>query len=667
MRDMANRTIVVGLATGLAVAMLPGKSFMPAERPLDGRAPVDAALVPAVEAAFERESYRPGEQARLVVSDRSRHVTVQLFQAGPERVATLSDTVMNGVPVSTKRSIGTTTGRRIEALDIGDWKSGLYFARLETLNGRLGFAPFIVGPRQIGEQRVAVVLPTLTWQAYNFRDDDGDGHADSWYAGKRVNSVRLGRAHLNRGVPYGFRYHVGFLNWLQWTRRKADYLSQWDLEQVVSSQALARAYDLIVFAGHHEYVTTREYDLVEGYRDLGGNLMFLSANNFFWRVERTGATITKSDRWRDLGRPEAALVGVQYVAHQRSPRGAWVVRKTPAASWIFSGTRLRAGSGFARGGVEIDQVTPESPADLQVVAEIPNLFGRGLSAQMTYYETRAGARVFAAGAFHLTRAVTSDPIVWRMLENLWARLVATMKRLVSACVLAAALLGTAGEASTAVPPALVCKLPRASDGELPPTARHGLIDHLPQYPSVWLATPRERRRAALVLERLAAASKREGWRDVRKATRVGYDTRSRPRKPGDRSVFFFHAERHEEPRGRSIFDFTRPKALIYANAPGRPLVLVGAMWSTRDGEVGPTPAGPILRWHSHVVCKQGKKRGLKPPPSGKCPAGSRLTQGSSEMLHVWFTRDLRSAFAISAPRPELCAAGLLPRGTCGRR
>ena len=56
-------------------------------------------------------------------------------------------------------------------------------------------------------------------------------------------------------------------------------------------------------------------------------------------------------------------------------------------------------------------------------------------------------------------------------------------------------------------------------------------------------------------------------------------------------MFFFHAERHEEPRGRSIFDFTRPKALIYANAPGRPLVLVGAMWSTRDGEVGPTPAG----------------------------------------------------------------------------
>ena len=86
------------------------------------------------------------------------------------------------------------------------------------------------------------------------------------------------------------------------------------------------------------------------------------------------------------------------------------------------------------------------------------------------------------------------------------------------------------------------------------------------------------------------------------------------------------------------------------------------MWSTRDGELGPTPAGPILRWHSHVVCKQGNRRGLKPPASGRCPPGARLTQGTSEMLHVWFTRDLRSAFAIRAPEPELCAAGLLPRG-----
>jgi hypothetical protein len=231
-------------------------------------------------------------------------------------------------------------------------------------------------------------------------------------------------------------------------------------------------------------------------------------------------------------------------------------------------------------------------------------------------------------------------------------------------VVAALVAATALPAHGGTPPALVCKLPRDSAGMLPATARHGIINHLQPYPAVELATPRERARAKHVLARLVGAAKAGSWRDVRVAARAGYNTRARTRKPGDPSVFFFHAERHEEPRGRSIFDFTRPKALIYANAPGRPLVLVGAMWSTRDGEVGPTPAGPILRWHSHVVCKEGTKRGVKPPASGKCPPGSRLRQGASEMLHVWFTNDLRSAFAISAPKPELCRDGYLPSDYC---
>jgi hypothetical protein len=169
-----------------------------------------------------------------------------------------------------------------------------------------------------------------------------------------------------------------------------------------------------------------------------------------------------------------------------------------------------------------------------------------------------------------------------------------------------------------------------------------------------------------VLAQLVSASVAGGWRSLPSAARAGFDTRTARRRPGDRSVRYFHAERRQEPRRRAILDPRRPKALIYANAPGRPLVLVGAMWSTRDGEVGPTPGGPITRWHSHTVCKQGKKRGLKPPASGRCPPGSRLTQGASEMLHVWFTGELRSAFAIRAPEPELCGAGLLPSGYCRR-
>jgi hypothetical protein len=212
-------------------------------------------------------------------------------------------------------------------------------------------------------------------------------------------------------------------------------------------------------------------------------------------------------------------------------------------------------------------------------------------------------------------------------------------------------------------PPLVCKL-RPGAKKLPASSRRGLIDHLRQYPDVTLATPGERARAQRVLAQLESAATSGNWRNVRAAEHAGYDTRTRVRKTGDTSVYYFHAERPQEPRRRALLDPRRPKALIYANARGRPLVLVGAMWSTRDGERGPNPGGPITRWHSHVVCKQGDRRGLKPPASGKCPPGSRLTQGTSEMLHVWFTGGLRSAFAIRAPEPELCAGGLLPKDHC---
>lgn len=58
---------------------------------------------------------------------------------------------------------------------------------------------------------------------------------------------------------------------------------------------------------------------------------------------------------------------------------------------------------------------------MQVVAEIPDLFGPGFTAQMTYYETPAGAQVFAAGAFTLAGSA-KNPQVRELLENLWARL-----------------------------------------------------------------------------------------------------------------------------------------------------------------------------------------------------------------------------------------------------
>ena len=368
-----------------------------------------------LEAAFGRESYRPGDTARLALWRAGGDVTVQVFRSGPERVKTRGNSTMNGVPVA--RPARYRAGSRFR-IRIGTWPTGVYFTRVIARGGRVAFAPFVLRPRRLGKHRVAVVLPTLTWQAYNFRDDDRDGSPDTWYADRTRRSLRLARPFLNRGVPLRFRsYDLPFLHWLAWNDRPVDYFAQSDLERMTSPRGLRQAYDLIIFPGHHEYVTGREFGLITAYRNMGGNLMFLSANNFYWRVERRGTRLNLIAMWRELGRAEAALVGVQYVTYGSHLRGPYVVRDTRRTPWLFRGTGLRKGSSFGTFGIEIDRKTAASPRGTHVIAELRNGQGAGLAAQMTYYE-RGGAKVFAAGAFTRGGSATR-PYGAKLLDNLW--------------------------------------------------------------------------------------------------------------------------------------------------------------------------------------------------------------------------------------------------------
>ena len=379
---------------------------------------------PKLTAYFTQESYRPGDKARLIVTDDASRVEVQFFRAGGERVETVDRDVMRGSPASSITHLGAVHGRLATLLHIGSWPSGVYFARLSAPGGRLGYAPFVLAPRTLGEHRIAVVMPTQTWQAYNFRDDDGDGHPDTWYAGWKTNKARLVRAFLNRGVPPHWKqYDAPFVRWLVQTHRDVDYLSDADLRAVRSGDELAHAYTLIVFSGHHEYVTSHEYDVVVRYRDLGGNLAFLAANNFFWKITIKNHVMARVAQWRDLGRPEAALIGVQYRGNDEGRRrGPWIIRSGCSdAHWLLEHMRVTSGDGVGRGGIEIDSTSSASPKNVRVLAEIPNLFGPSFTAQMTYYETREGARVFAAGAFSLAGSVWK-PGVGALMTNLWERL-----------------------------------------------------------------------------------------------------------------------------------------------------------------------------------------------------------------------------------------------------
>jgi hypothetical protein len=162
--------------------------------------------------------------------------------------------------------------------------------------------------------------------------------------------------------------------------------------------------------------------MVEQYRDAGGNLAFLSADNFFYQVERSGPTMIGRIRWRDLGQPEAALVGAQYAGwdETRLPNRPYLVGDTAAAPWLFAGTGLQDGSRFGNYGIEVDEHTTTSPPGTHVLASIPNAVAPGVGAEMTYY--RLGhAHVFDAGVMNF--GATADwPLVSTLVTNLWRHL-----------------------------------------------------------------------------------------------------------------------------------------------------------------------------------------------------------------------------------------------------
>jgi hypothetical protein len=365
----------------------------------------------AVQVAFEARSYAPGATATLRLRGSAVVIKLRLYRAGAG-----PDGPLQGAPVSVERTFAHPASSL--QIELGAWPGGFYYARVDTPGRGTWYAPFVLRPKRLGEHRVLVVLPTNTWQAYNFED------GNSWYLHASVQRIDLSRPYLNAGVPPHYHgYDRGFIRWLFLHGKQTDFVSDDDLDQVASGDQLARAYDLIIFSGHEEYVTQHEFDVTQRYRDLGGNLAFLSANDFFYKVVKHGDQMDGRWRWRDLGRPEAAVVGAQYVDwnHDVYPNKPFQVTGATQEPWLFRGTGLANGTAFGVYGIEVDAVAPSSPHGTHVLATIPNIFGAGKSAEMTYYQTPRGAKVFSAGVMNFGGSALW-PQVREMIENLWAHL-----------------------------------------------------------------------------------------------------------------------------------------------------------------------------------------------------------------------------------------------------
>jgi hypothetical protein len=391
------------------------------------------AATPELLAGFEARSYAPGDVAALQIEGgATRQVTLQFFLAGahqanvPGATGDDWDKYTFGAPVGEPQILDRPASRAwVAHVQLGaGWLSGDYVARL-TWPGGSDYAPFVLRPKQLGTAPVLVIEPTNTWHAYNVYE------GDSWYLNSAVHRIDLthpfaGRTVKGRPVPAGLpmqfmKLDVGFMRWYWKSGYRADFFSDDDLENIKSVKQLLR-YKLIVFGGHEEYVTSHVYKLITQYRDAGRNLAFLSANNFFYRVSVHGDTMVGRTTWRKLGKPEASLVGAQYVGWNhgsRWPSQPYHVVDQEAAPWLFAGTGLIDGATFGKYGIEIDEPNTVSPDDTDVLAEIPHEFGKK-AADMTIY--RMGrSTVFDAGVFNFGASAHWGNIS-RMVSNLWSHL-----------------------------------------------------------------------------------------------------------------------------------------------------------------------------------------------------------------------------------------------------
>ncbi|PLB53588.1 hypothetical protein P170DRAFT_504534 [Aspergillus steynii IBT 23096] len=249
-----------------------------------------------------------------------------------------------------------------------------------------------------------------------------------------------------------------------------DILTDHDLD--LYGPSVLASYDVVISGSHPEYPSLRSLDAYEGFAKLGGSIMYLGGNGFYWRslIDRkrpwrmevrradVGARtheLPYGDRWhalecvqgglwRSIGRSPNELFGIGSCASGKGPGRPFHPSTTsttnPQFSWIWEGIDTKAmlgKAGLAGGasGDELDRVDYGigSPLNTVLVARserhddhfmlfneeliFPMIGTLGSTSEMVrsdivYYDTNRNGAVFSVGSINW-----NNSLAWNNYSN----------------------------------------------------------------------------------------------------------------------------------------------------------------------------------------------------------------------------------------------------------
>ena len=303
----------------------------------------------------------------------------------------------------------------------------------------------------------AAEYPEYGLSTYNFHRD-GSGICHASYQ-RPLLTLRPGYITFCAGTDSGLRHFQADSHLLTWLESKGyDYDLITDQELHDEGVEVLQPYKTVMTGSHPEYHTRETLDALQGYRDQGGALMYMGGNGFYWRIAlhpdepgileirrgeggirawaaEPGEYYNAFDGnygglWRRSGRAPQVLAGVGF-----SAQGTFVgsyYRRNPdtyddTVFWVFDGVsdEVLGDFGLCGGGAagfELDRVDEclGSPPSVRILASSENHtddfivvpeemlthltnwpgepMEKLIRADMVYFETPAGGRVFSTGS-----------------------------------------------------------------------------------------------------------------------------------------------------------------------------------------------------------------------------------------------------------------------------